>query len=253
MIWDTIPPSTMKRSDGIVGDKRVKTYIEGLDEKMEGGVPVGNVVLLAGESGTMKSTVAYHMAFENARKNGLKALYLTMEQSRGSLLRNMEGLGMHLEDVGDKLAIVDVSLLRKTLNQDLQPSSWMEVVKMYSQNLMESSGYDLLILDSLPVLETLSDFKNPRNDLFQFYQWLRDLEVTTILVTEVKAGEVGYGDSGEDYMADGIVHLMMAKINEETVQRRIRIVKMRATNHSTNLFSLLVEKDNLRVARAISA
>jgi len=71
-------------------------------------------------------------------------------------------------------------------------------------------------------------------------------------VTEVKGGETGFGSKGEDYLADGIIHLMMAKVNEETVQRRLRIVKMRSTNHSTNLFSLIVDKGNFRVARVIS-
>jgi KaiC/GvpD/RAD55 family RecA-like ATPase len=233
-------------------NRRIKTYVDGLDEKMEGGIPVGNVVLMAGESGTMKSTLAYHMAFENARKEGHKALYVTMEQSRANLIRNMEGLGMKLDAVGDKLAIVDIGLLRKSLNKELQTSSWMEIVKMYSQNLKVSNGYDLLILDSLPVLETLSDFKNPRNDLFQFYEWLRELDVTTVLISEVRSNDVGFGSAGEDYLADGIIHLMMAKVNEETIQRRIRVVKMRSTNHSTNLFSLLVERGNFRVARVIS-
>jgi KaiC/GvpD/RAD55 family RecA-like ATPase len=242
----------MKGKDEAQLNRRIKTYVDGLDEKMEGGIPVGNVVLMAGESGTMKSTLAYHMAYENARRDGRKSLYVTMEQSRANLIRNMDGLGMKLDAVGDKVAIVDIGLLRKSLNKELQTSSWMEIVKMYSQNLKVSNGYDLLILDSLPVLETLSDFKNPRNDLFQFYEWLRELDVTTVLISEVRSGDAGFGAAGEDYLADGIIHLMMAKVNEETIQRRIRVVKMRSTNHSTNLFSLLVERGNFRVARVIS-
>lgn len=243
----------MKGKDEAAPVPRIKTYIKELDEKMEGGIPQGNIVLFAGEAGTMKSSVAYHMAYEYV-KSGEKnrALYITMEQSRNSLIRNMEGLGMHLGAVGDRLAIVDIGLLRKNLSKELQTSSWLEIVKMYAQNLKDSSGYELVILDSLPVLETLSSFKNPRNDLFQFYEWLRNLGITTILVSEVKGGDSGYGTNGEDYLADGIVHLMMSKVNEETVQRRLRVVKMRSTNHSTNLFSLLVEKGNFRVARVIS-
>ncbi len=233
------------------GGPRVKTYVEGLDEKMEGGIPEGNLVLMAGEAGTMKSSVTYHMAYQNALKEGRRTLYITMEQSRQSLIRNMEGLGMKADAVGDKVSIVDIGLLRKNLGKELQTNSWLEIVKMYAQNMKDSSGYEVLILDSLPVLETLSDFKNPRVDLFQFYEWLRELGVTALLVTEVK-GDAGFGTRGEDYLADGIIHLMMAKVNEETVQRRLRIVKMRSTNHSTNLFSLIVDKGNFRVARVIS-
>ncbi len=230
---------------------RIRTYVEGLDEKMEGGIPSGHVVLLAGEPGTMKSTVAFHMAYENALKEGKKGLYITMEQSRESLIQNMESVGMKLEAVGDKLSIVDIGLIRKNLNV-LGNKSWIEVLKMYSRNMKDSQGYDLLILDSLPVLETLSDFQNPRNDLFHFFEWIRDLGVTSILISEVRRDVENYGPNGEDYLSDGIVHLMMAKVNEETIQRRIRVVKMRSTNHSSNLYSLLLEKGNFRIARVIS-
>ena len=36
----------------------VKTYIKGFDEKLGGGIPEGSVVLVVGEPGTMKSSVA---------------------------------------------------------------------------------------------------------------------------------------------------------------------------------------------------
>ena len=54
----------------LISDKseitRIKTYIEGLDEVMQGGMPKGSVVLLSGVSGTMKSSVAFSTLFYNA-------------------------------------------------------------------------------------------------------------------------------------------------------------------------------------------
>ncbi len=229
---------------------RVRTFVDGLDEKMEGGIPRGNVVLLAGEPGSLKSTVAFHMAYQNAVKENRRALYVTMEQSRESLLQNMEGVGMRPEAVADKLSIVDIGHIRRSLNV-LGTKSWLEILKSFAQNVKESQGYDILVIDSLPVLETLSTFDNPRNELFHFFEWMRGLEVTSLLITETHPGE-GYGEYGEDYLADGIIHLMMSKVNEETIQRRVRVVKMRSSNHSSNLFSLLLEKGSLRIARVIT-
>ena len=48
-------------------DGYVKTYIEGFDEKLQGGIPKGSVVLLVGQPGTMKSSVAYNMLYNGAR------------------------------------------------------------------------------------------------------------------------------------------------------------------------------------------
>jgi KaiC/GvpD/RAD55 family RecA-like ATPase len=230
---------------------RLRTYVEGLDEKMEGGIPEGNVVLLAGEAGTMKSTLAYHMVYMNALKEGRRSLYVSMEQSRDSLVQNMEGLGMPRSEVEDRLSIVDLGLLRKNLSE-LGTRSWGEVVKMYARTMKQSHGYEILVLDSLPVLETLATFQNPRNELFQFFEWIRDLQVTCLLITEIPTGTHDFGDHGEAYLADGIIHVMMSRVNEETMQRRIRIVKMRSSNHSTNLFSLLLDRGTFRIARVIS-
>ena len=48
---------------------RIRTYIRGLDEQLQGGVPKAHVVLLAGKPGTMKSSVAFSMVYHNAKRD----------------------------------------------------------------------------------------------------------------------------------------------------------------------------------------
>jgi len=45
---------------------RVRTFIHGFDEKLGGGIPEGAIVLLTGEPGTMKSTIAFNILYQNA-------------------------------------------------------------------------------------------------------------------------------------------------------------------------------------------
>ena len=86
----------------------------------------------------------------------------------------------------NNLEIIDIGLIRKKLTQ-LQEQSWVQVFKMYAKNLKETNDYQLLVIDSLPVLNVLAKFENPREDLFHLFEWLRDLGVTTILITEMDA------------------------------------------------------------------
>ncbi len=58
---------------------KIKTCIDGLDEHMAGGIPQGHVVLVSGMPGTMKSTVAYSILFNNAKKENKKGLYISLE------------------------------------------------------------------------------------------------------------------------------------------------------------------------------
>jgi KaiC/GvpD/RAD55 family RecA-like ATPase len=57
--------------------KRVKTYIKGLDENIEGGIPAGHVVLVSGTAGTMKSSVIFNILYNEALA-GKTSLYLSL-------------------------------------------------------------------------------------------------------------------------------------------------------------------------------
>ena len=231
-------------------EEQVKTYIEGFDDKLQGGIPAGSVVLLVGQPGTMKSSIAYNMLFNNAVKNDMRGLYITLEQSTKSLNRHMTALGMDASAVRDKMEIVDIGLIRKKLTQ-LKDQSWVQVFKMYAKNLKDSNDYSLLVIDSLPVLSVLAKFETPREELFHLFEWLRDLEVTTILISEMNPDSKAYADKGEDFLADGIVYLRMMEAGDVSVQRHIRFVKMRSTDHSTDYHTLLFDSGKFKATKVI--
>jgi circadian clock protein KaiC len=229
---------------------KVKTYIKGFDEQMDGGIPEGAVVLLVGEPGTMKSSLAFSILFNNAKETNTKGLYISLEQGRNSLLDHMEGLGMDVTEVEEHLHLLDLGLIRKNLKM-LGDQTWMQVFKMYAENLKNSTDYKILVLDSLPVLEMLADFKNPRADLFQFFEWLRDMDITTFLITEMSSGDKKYGKFDEDFLSDGIIHVKMELVDDINIQRRVRCVKMRSCNHSPNFFTLLFSDGEFQVTKVI--
>src|SRR5205809_7850912 len=93
----------------------VKTHIRGFDDDvLRGGIPQGHVILIRGASGTMKSSLAYYVLYQNALK-GVPGLYVTLEQSAGSLLEHVAGLGLRATEVSDALPILDLSRGREHL------------------------------------------------------------------------------------------------------------------------------------------
>lgn len=231
--------------------KRIKTYIQGLDKVMGGGIPQGHVVLLAGEPGSFKSSIAFNMMYNNVKNENHIACYITLEQSRESLMQQMTEMGMDLESVGNDLSIVDLALIRKNLEK-LGQQSWMQIFKTYASNLKENIDYSILCIDSMPVLTMLAEFANPRSELFHFFEWLRDLGITVIIIAETKSGSTEYAHFGEDFLSDGIIHLKMEKVSDVNIQRRIRVVKMRSTEHSPDFFTLLYGKGGFTATRVIS-
>jgi len=79
--------------------ERLKTYIEGFDDRLSGGIPKGHVVLVTGEPGTMKSSICYSILYNNAVEEGRPSAYITLEQGRDGIIMQMEGLGFPMAEV----------------------------------------------------------------------------------------------------------------------------------------------------------
>jgi circadian clock protein KaiC len=228
--------------------ERIPTYISGFDETMGGGIPKGHVVLVAGTAGSMKSTITFNILFHNAKKNGKKGLYISLEQNRKSLINHMKNMGMNIADVEDKINIWDLGMIRTGL---ISGESWLKIVKKDVSEYKEKVGVDILILDSLPVLDLIAKWDDARTELFHLFEWLRELDVTALLISEIPEGERRYGPHDEDFLSDGIILLRMVELDEINIVRRIRCVKMRNTHHSMNNFTLLFENKKFQVTRVI--
>ena len=232
----------------------IKTHVDGLDEILGKGIPEGSIVLVSGAPGTMKTSLTYHVLHENARE-GLRGLYVSLEQSRSSLLDHTEGLGYRLAEVEGSLSILDLAALRKKLTGPAdQP--WMDLFKLYAKSLRKSLDYRLLVIDSLDALEILAKFHDVRRDLFSLIRGLRGLDCTTFLLGELPSDDGGaarqvFAKHKEEYLADGILHLRLARQGEFGTQRQLRIVKMRGTRHDTGYHALVFE-DGFKVTRIMA-
>jgi len=228
--------------------KRVRTHIEGFDEVLEGGVPKGHVCLIAGSAGTMKSSIAYNMLHRNALEAGAKGLYLSLEQNRPSLEDHMYGLGLNLQRTANLVEIWDLGLLRSKL---ISGETWLNLLKKDLGDYKARNGLDLLVLDSLPALDIIAKFKDVREELFYLFEWLRELNVTSFLISEMTEGTMKYTKNDEDFLADGILHLKMQFVDDVHVQRRLRAVKMRNTKHSMDFYTLLFDAGRFSITKVI--
>ena len=233
----------------MVSGDRVRTFIQGFDEKLSGGIPEGSIVLVCGEPGTLKSTIAFNVLYHNAMRENRKGVYITLEQSREGLTRHLRSMGLDPKDVEEHVSIVDLGMIRKNLSGTQE--SWFELFRMYATNLKRTLGFDLLVIDSLPVLETMARFANPREELFRLFEWIRDLDSTVFMIQEMSTPSEPYGKYGEEFLADGIVAVKMQAVDDANIQRRIRCVKLRSTSHSPNFYTLIYQNGQFQVTRVL--
>ncbi len=235
---------------------RVMTHVEGLDALLGGGIPAGHVVLVSGHPGTMKSTLAYSVMFENARAGGTPGLYVSLEQTKKSLEAQMAAVGLRGSDGEAGVGIVDVAGLRKEVGRG-KTTVWLDFLRRNLSTRRKVQPFDLLAIDSLEALEVIGKFQDPRADVFEFFEFLRDLGTTTFVLTEESPETVLFpGEarprSDASYLADGVIHLKMHQISDVAIQRRLRVVKMRGTAHETGYLALVFEDGRFGVTRALS-
>jgi len=147
---------------------RIPTYIEGFDEHLEGGIPEGTILLLAGSTGSMKSSVAYSILHHNAAA-GKKGLYISLEQNEKSILRQMAKMGMDTNKVVQNLMIFDFGSMM--IDEKSAGDNWVASVIKTIQHVKDGEGLDLLVLDSLNAYVLLGGSQFDRKTLFKFFEY----------------------------------------------------------------------------------
>lgn len=231
--------------------ERVKTFIEGLDERLGGGIRKGHVILLAGMPGTMKSSIALNILYNNAYLKGCKVLYISIEESRESLMAVMKNLGMTEIDESN-FFIVDIGRLRLEHTDADIGRDWFRILKEYLRKKVEVEGIEIIVIDSLTAIYSLTSLENPRQELFHFFGFLKRLGVTTFLISETEADSSSFGPYHEDFLADGTFLLKFVDVGDIDVQLRMRIVKIRHSKIYHGYLTLLFREGQFTVTTPIA-
>lgn len=224
--------------EGEVNEGLIPTHVERLDRILNGGIPRGHVTLVNGPVGSMKSSIAYHILHNCAANDGIRGMYFSLEQSRASILRQMERLGLSRDDSRENLMLVDMVELRKAMAGE--EGDWRTILMKYVENVKKAKDFDLFVLDSLESFKAMSEFVFSREDLAELFDWFRDMELTTFLVSEKSPQELLESSQGELYLSDGAIELVMHE-NKDKVQRWMRIPKMRGVNVDQRYFSFMFD------------
>lgn len=234
--------------------------MNGLDEHLQGGIPANHITLMCGAAGTMKSSVTFNVLFHEA-VNGNNGLYLSLEQSADSLITHMINMDYDFSRIDlivvrelselsakiqaqDKtkgsLFVVDVGCIRKEI-RDMQTDnnkSWLNVMKNVIKKIKTEANMKLFVLDSLSALYVLTRLENPRIELFMIFEFLRDMKLTSFLISEMPLDGSKFSEYEiEDFLSDGIIVIRLTPFRRQVV-REISIVKMRTTACNNDIFSL---------------
>lgn len=252
-------------------NKVILTHIEGFDQYLKPGVPWGSVCLVIGGPGTLKTTFTFTILYNNMKINNIKGLYISLEQSKESLITNMARLGM--TDINSEtLEVADYGTLRlmlkkaldktkKEIRKEVSPGkqeglldtkspilednsigiNWLDDIQKLIQDRVEFGDVSIVVIDSLNGLYALTDFNNPRRELFHFFGFLKEINVTSLLIAEAQPTSPVIGEYGvEQFLSDGIFELGI--IEDHEPMRFIQVKKIRGIPHDMNKYAFKVDK-----------
>jgi circadian clock protein KaiC len=202
--------------------ERISTGIPVLDTLIEGGIPRGFTVLVAGNPGTGKTILTSHFLYEGLLK-GEGALYVSFSESKTQFYENFRRFGMNFQDFeGDnKFAYLDLASVTKEGISD----AFEEML-----NVSRNIGAKRVVIDSFSAI--LLAFENINEARIALHvvlgKMLRAEGITNMLITEVPIGSNSIGSGMEEFVADGIIQLEHGYTN--AIPSTVKVIKMRATS-----------------------
>jgi circadian clock protein KaiC len=224
---------------------RAATGISGLDEITGGGLPRGASTLVCGPAGSGKTVFGIEFALHGALE-GEPAVYLSFEETREKILRNVASLGHDPKALERR---------RKLLVEfiDTRPQGQVEVgdfeltgLFIRLERAIDKIKAARVVVDGAEAL--FSAFQNRhivRRELGHLFRWLETKGVTCVFTSEQGQGTMTRHGM-EEYLADCVIFLDH-RISDQLSTRRLRVVKYRGAPHSTDDFPFLIDEDGICV------
>jgi flagellar protein FlaH len=211
----------------------VSTGNNEVDKKLGGGIPVGSLVLVEGQSDSGKSVVSQHFA-HGALNNKLATVYYTTENTVKSLISQMNSLDLDVTDyfLCDRLRIYPV-----LCDEDTDSARAFSLLLAHFRTLPVTTK--LIIVDSLTGMVSHGDERSVI-DFFSACKQLCDHGKTIICVV--------HSDAFDERMlirirslCDAHLTLRMEQVGDRLV-KMLEVGKVRNADQSTgNVISFDVE------------
>lgn len=222
-------------------ETKISTGIPRLDDVLGGGIYRGSTLLISGQPGTSKTTLAATMAAK-AASSGEKVIFLSFDELAGHIVRNLTSVNIHLDQH------VDAGLLH-LCSRD----SWRHLVEehyIFLTRLLDEFKPAMLVIDPVSALMKASSAEGPYIAAERLISITRSRGITAILTSLTDADpEAESTLSHVSTLADTWISLSY-NVRAGERNRALSVVKSRGAAHSNQVRELLLSNRGIELADA---
>lgn len=232
------------------------TDIEGFDSLFaEGGIPKGNSVLIAGGTGTGKSTLCRQICYNQVLK-GKNCMYVSFEESKERIIKSMESFGWNVKKYIEQSNLLiqkvnPLDILRMKFGSIGGSGSATELsYKIKPLIIPKDFNPSVIVVDSLTAIiaASVTKDKNYRVYLQQLFSFFEETGATSFLITETDPIPTRYSETGiEEFLADGII--VIYNLQKENIRKNaIEILKMRYSQHEKKAVLMQITEKGIQIS-----
>jgi circadian clock protein KaiC len=220
---------------------RVNTGISGLDDMVSEGFWRGSTTLLAGPSGTGKTTLAIHFLREGAL-SGESSILVGFQENPEQMARIMQNLGWNLEE------LVNSGNFELMYGSPVEMQLDSVAAELFAR--VRSGKVRRVVIDSMGDLERSSiDHRRFADFIYALTQWFAVENVTCIMTFELRELFEVHGITEEEIsnMSDNLI--LLGFTSGQEMNRTIRIIKTRGSAHDNQLHFLDISSNGVAVRK----
>ena len=245
------PKTESPKGNGIQLQKCL-TGIKGFDEITEGGLPKNRITLISGGPGAGKTLLGIDFLVNGVMKYKERGVFMSFEETEAELYEDVASLNLDLPGLVSKNEIAFEHVLLE--RSDIQDKGEFNLEGLFIrlELAIDAIGAKRVVLDSVESLFVgITDAGILRLEIKRLFRWLKQKQVTSIITGE--QGENTFTRHGlEEFISDCII-LLDNRVRQQVSTRRIRVIKYRGSNHGTNEYPFVIDKDGLSVIPITSA
>ncbi len=225
--------------------KKSPTYIEGLDEVLEGGLPTNRTTMVCGGPGSGKTLFGLEFLYRGALA-GEPGIFVSFEEPSEQLRENAATLGWDLAALerDSKLFILDGRIDSETVvSGDFSLKGLLTVV---AGKAREMGAKRVFINAPVVVIRYFDRTQQVRIEMHSLITWCQGIGLTAVL-TMVPHRDSTYLEDFFDSMADCVIR-MEARVQNQVTIRRLRVIKFRGSSFGRNEYPYVITNDGMRVA-----